>query len=1065
MSRRLTIFVLFFLSGALGLLYEITWMRQFRIIMGNTVHTSATVLTAFMGGLALGSFLAGRVVDRVRRPLRAYGVLELLVGAYALLLPVLMLPADPLYGWLYRHFADQAGVLSLGRFLLSSALLLPPATMMGATLPLLTRYLAEGLQWVGRDVGRLYGVNTIGAAMGAAAAGFAFVPLGGVQGTLWMGAGGSIAIGLLSLAIDRQRESPPLAGAEPDPSMAREPLQTAVVVGLAIAGAASMIYEVAWTRTLTQLIGSSVYAFTLMLVAFIAGLGLGAVVLAGFIDRRRNPVLLLGVLQVVVAVACLAIVPLFGIAPPLVVELVTSWAGTFATLHAVQFVTVFLLMLVPTFAMGGVFPTVARIYARDLKAIGRSVGEAYAANTIGSVIGSFVAGFVLIPWIGVRNSILLAVVLNALLGAVFWWVSGWGTTRRRALCIGVAGVALVGATAAMPGWDTYLLNSAPYLYAYRYKAKAVTRGVDLGQVMSKRRRLLYEEEGLTATVTVVESGGELYLKVNGKTDASSRGDLRSQSLLSHLPALLHPDPQQTLLIGLGSGISLGALEQHPVTSIECVEISPEVVHAARLFQEANGDALADERVRLIIGDGRNHTAHVAASFDVIISQPSNLWIAGMADLFTVEFFQACRSKLAPGGIMCSWIQAYSMTSADFRTIVRTFARVFPHVTLWESVPGGDYFLVGGEGPIHLSLANLLERAEMRELRSDLERIGVHTVEQILSSYVAADDALRGFAAAGRLNTDDNATLEFSAPHGQAAGLIAGPGLFGPHELDDIRTPTPTQFLTDVGDHVPEALVSTWKARSAARAVTAHLNAGRQSAALRAIESAARLNPLDMEVRRLFPELAATAGSALEQQGELQAAEALYSRSLTAQPDDVRLLLRRATIRQRRGLFEEADNDLRQALIVNPGSVGVRLQLASLAAQRGRTDEAETQYRTAAKDFQEDSRAFNEWGKYLLRGERWEEAIAVFARGLEYHPRSAQLANNLGVGWIQVGDLGAAASWFRRAVEEQPTYTRAWINLGDATARLGHLEAARQAYRQALMREPGNPRAQRGMQQL
>lgn len=1065
MTLRLTIFVLFFLSGALGLLYEITWMRQFRIIMGNTVHTSATVLTAFMGGLALGSYLAGRIVDRVRRPLWTYGVLELLVGAYALLLPVLMIPADPLYGWLYRNFTEQSGVLSIGRFAITCALLLPPATMMGATLPLLTRYLAEGLQWVGRDVGRLYGINTIGAALGAAAAGFAFVPLGGAQNTLWMGAAGSFAIGLLSLAIDRRRQAGPAQPSEHAPTTPREPMQRAVVAGLAVAGAASMIYEVAWTRTLTQLIGSSVYAFTLMLVAFIAGLGLGAVVLAGFIDRRKNPVLLLGVLQVIVAAACLAIVPLFGSAPQVVVEMVTSWAGSFAALHAVQFITVFLLMLIPTFAMGGVFPTVARIYSRDLAGIGRSVGEAYAANTIGSVVGSFVAGFILIPWIGVRDSILLAVALNALLGGAFWWASGWGTPRRRMICIGAAGVALVAGAIAIPGWNTHLLNSAPYLYAYRYKANALTQGVELGQVMSERRKLLYEEEGLTATVTVTESSGQLYLKVNGKTDASSKGDLRSQSLLSHLPALLHPDPQQTLLIGLGSGISLGALEQHPVRSIECVEISPEVIHAARLFEQANGDALSDDRVRLIVGDGRNHTAHVDGTFDVIISQPSNLWIAGMADLFTVEFFQASREKLAPGGIMCSWVQAYSMTSADFRTIINTFAHVFPHVTLWESVPGGDYFLIGSESPVPLSLADLRARVERRDLRPDLKRIGVHTVEQIISSYVASDDALRRFVQADRLNTDDNATLEFSAPHGLTAGLVAGPGLFGPHELDAIRVPTPALFLDDVDRMVPDALADAWQARRDARQGTVHLNAGRREDALRSIESAARLNPVDMEVRRLFPGLAASAGSVLEQNGELDAARALYSRSLTAQPDDARLLSRRAAIHQKQGDTAAAAADLRRALEVEPGSVRAHLQLAALAVQRGDTSEAERQYRKAVDIAPDDPRTFNEWGKYLLRGERWEEAVAVFTRGIERHPRSAQLANNLGVASIQSGDLAGATTWFRRAATEQPNYTRAWVNLGDASARLGQADAARQAYRQALQLEPRNPRAIRGMRQL
>ncbi|MDA0337395.1 MAG: fused MFS/spermidine synthase, partial [bacterium] len=797
MPRRWVVFALFFASGALGLVYEITWMRQFRIIMGNTVYTSATVLTAFMGGLAFGSFAAGRVVERISRPLRAYGVLELLVGAYAVLLPLLMVPADPLYGWLYQNFADNGPVLAFGRFAISCALLLPPATMMGATLPLLISHLTQGLKWIGRDVGQLYGINTIGAALGAAAAGFAFVPLGGVQATLFAAAAGSFSIGIISLLLDRRRG--PVAVSPTSTAVAavpRDPLRLVVVLGLGAAGAASMVYEVAWTRTLTQLMGSSVYAFTLMLVAFIAGLGLGAVVLSSFIDRRRRPVLFLGGLQLVVAFACLAIVPLFGIAPPLVVELVTRWADSFGALHTAQFVTVFLLMLIPTFAMGAVFPTVARIYARDLSGIGRSVGEAYAANTLGSVIGSFAAGFVLIPLVGVRVSILLAVGLNAALGGIFVLLSDWRTPRLRWACVAATAVALLSGIVLTPAWDTNLLNSAPYLYAYRYKANARTQGTGLDKVMTGSRTLLYEEEGLTATVTVVESGGQLYLKVNGKTDASSRGDLRSQSLLSHLPALLHPDPIDALLIGLGSGISLGALEHHAVQRIECVEISPEVVRGARFFSEVNGDALADPRVHLTIGDGRNHMAHADAVFDVIISQPSNLWIAGMADLFTVEFFEACRTKLAADGIMCSWVQAYSMATEDFRTIVNTFVHVFPHVSLWESVPGGDYFLIGSQSPVPLSLQQLSARVEDRQLQTDLGRIGVGTAAQILSSFVAADADVRRFAAGAGLNTDDNATLEFSAPYGLAKGLIGGTGLFGPQDLDPYRPVSLAEFLVD-----------------------------------------------------------------------------------------------------------------------------------------------------------------------------------------------------------------------------------------------------------------------------
>ena len=315
--------------------------------------------------------------------------------------------------------------------------------------------------------------------------------------------------------------------------------------------------------------------------------------------------------------------------------------------------------------------------------------------------------------------------------------------------------------------------------------------------MTGNRRLLYDEEGLTATVTVVESGGELYLKVNGKTDASSRGDLRSQSLLSHLPLLLHPAPRRALLVGLGSGISLGALERHPVAQIECVELSPEVAHAARLFRAVNGDALADPRVQLVIGDGRNHVAYGAGNYDVIVSQPSNLWIAGMADLFTAEYFRACRARLAPGGLMCSWVQAYSMRAEDFRTIAATFASVFEHVALWEAVPGGDYFLVGSQAPLRLSREELVARAAERGLGADLARIGVGSVEQILSAFAADNAGLARFVAGAAVNTDDSATLEFSAPRGLYEGLVGGGGTFQPEQLDGVRPVGPEAVLADM----------------------------------------------------------------------------------------------------------------------------------------------------------------------------------------------------------------------------------------------------------------------------
>lgn len=1061
--QRLAIYALFFASGAVGLVYEICWLRMFRLVMGNTVYTSATVLTAFMGGLALGSWGAGRWADGLARPLRAYGWLELLVGAYAILLPLLLVPAAPLYGWLYSIFPQSGLPLALGRFAISSALLLLPTTLMGATLPLLARVVSHSLDDVGRDVGRLYGLNTIGAAAGAAIAGFLLVPVAGQGLTLASAALGSLAIGAVGLALDRAHGPATSPGSTPAAPTGTDGLRRAVVWGLGAAGFASMVYEVAWTRTLTQLIGSSVYAFTLMLVAFIAGLGLGGIVLSGFVDRRRNPVLFLGGLQLAVAAASLLVVPFFGRMPVYVVDLVTRFADSFAALHGAEFATVFALMFVPTFAMGGVFPTVARIYARRLDGLGRSVGEAYAANTLGAVLGSFAAGFLLVPGLGVRGAILVAVAMNAALGIGFWLASGWGPRRRRLLVAAALAAAAAGGLWQLPAWDAQLLNSAPYLYAYRYKAHAVSERAGLDEVMTGNRRLLYDEEGLTATVTVVESGGELYLKVNGKTDASSRGDLRSQSLLAHLPLLLHPAPRRALLVGLGSGISLGALEDHPVTEIECVEISPEVIHAARLFHEANGDALRDPRVRLIVGDGRNHVAHAEGHYDVIVSQPSNLWIAGMADLFTAEYFEACRRHLAPGGLMCSWVQAYSMRADDFRTIAATFASVFPHVTLWESVPGGDYFLIGADRPLALSREELVARAGERRLDADLERIGVGSVDQILSCFAVDGAGVAGYAAGAPANTDDSAALEFSAPRGLYEGLVGGAGTFQPDQLDPFRPPGLDRVLADAV--LPASQLDGWRARRAARDALVRMNRAELAPALEGLREASRLNPDDMEVRRLYPEVALALGAQLEEAGRLEEAGGLYGEALGSAPGDGQLHLRLGRVHEAAGRDAQALASYEAAVAAEAHFVPAYLRLAAARVRLGLDDRAEDAYRQAAAVDSANAAVHNEWGKLCLRQGRWDDAIATFRRGLAAAPGDAQMANNLGVAWAQKGVPATAADWFRRATELSPGYARAWVNLGDACRALGRRDEARRAYSQALAAEPGNPRAQRGLQGL
>jgi len=1065
-SFRILVLSLFFLSGGLGLVYEITWMRLFRLAMGNTVFTSATVLTTFMAGLALGAYWAGRMVDRCSRPLRVYGLLEGAVGAYGLVTPLLLAFVEPVYAWLYHALGDSYILLGIGRFLVSACLLILPTTLMGATLPLLSRFLSQHRESLGRDIGRLYAFNTLGAAIGAGVAGFILVPDLGINTTIVFTAVGNLLICLASLWLARRREAP-LSISEPEgesgsaDSGRREIARIAAVWGLAGAGFASMIYEVAWTRTLAMLVGSSVYAFTLMLVAFIAGLGAGSMILSGWVDRRRNLLLFLGGLELIVALAALMVVPLFNYLPFHMVEITTRYASSFSALLLVEFATIFLLMLLPTLAMGGVFPAVAKIYTRDLTRVGRSVGEAYAANTVGAVAGSFVGGFLLIPWLGVQNAILVGVGINLLIGIFFVLISGW----RKGWMRGVVALAAVGGVLFgawnLPRWNPLLFNSAPYLYAYRYKTSAARDAADLGQVMTRNRRLLYTEEGMTATVTVVESGGELYLKVNGKTDASSRGDLRSQSLLAHLPLLLHENPDEVLLIGLGSGITLGALERHPVRDIECVEISPEVVEGAKFFGEVNYNALEDPRLQLFIGDGRNHVALSQRSYDLIISQPSNLWIAGMADLFTQEFFEACQLRLKEGGVMCSWVQAYSMRTRDFAAIVKTFHSVFPHVSMWESMPGGDYFLIGSEQPITLSFEQLAERLQTRKLQADFVRIGALDAENLVCSFVMQRAQLEAFAGAAPVNTDDNAILEFSAPEGMYQGLVGQEEIFQLKHLLPFRQPD----LSFLDEESGEDLQVAWQARQAALRAQLDASRGQYATALTHLERARALRPQDMEFRRVLPEVGGKMADELVRRQEIQQALALYQRILEVVPDEAMAHYQMGKLHAWLRQDEPARKAFERAVELAPRFMAVYPHLAAVCARSQLLERAEQVCLQGLEVDPQDLELLNELGKLYLKQRRWDEAGAVFRRAVALWPEDAQLHNNLGVVHFQKREFSEAVVWFKRATELQATYGRAFGNLGEAYIALGEKEKARRALETALQLEPDNRRVRRALQAL
>jgi spermidine synthase len=800
---RLIILLAFFVSGLCALVYEVVWTRLLGLVMGNTVYAVSTTLAAFMAGLALGSYLFGKLADRLQRPGRFYGILELVIGLYCLVLPLLIAGADPLYSFVYRKFSASFGMMTGIRFVTAGFILLLPAVLMGATLPVLSRLYASQRDRLGWEIGRLYAINTCGAVAGTLLAGFLLLPGLGVRSSLGAAAAANIALGIIVLAATRKErgrkirtvpqgdasgrsmderastaaaavrgaggsdEPAPGVGARGDhvpagtakKTRARRPAAKVdvregpfltVALAFAISGMAALIYEVAWTRIISLLIGPSAYAFSLMLACFLVGLAIGSALGARWIDRWRNRSLrVMGLLLVAVAVFALVLLPVLSGAAPLVREITRKFSQSFGPLYFSYFGLAALVLLPPTIALGAVFPAAVSAAAPGLKNVGKRIGLLYCGNTVGAIAGSVIAGFALIPALGLEKTVAVGAICHFIAACVLFIKGKDVRFAGLAIAAGILGVVF------LPRWDVKALNSGPYRYLYS--------GKDAAKAITEERDLLYYKEGITATVAVVRSEAELALTIDGKVDASIGADMDTQIMLAQLPLLMSPEPRHALVIGLASGVTLGSVERHKeLESIDCVEISPEVIEACGFFKDYNYDALSDPRLRMIVHDARNYLKLTDRKYDVIISEPSNPWMPGSAALFTREFFDNCLSRLGEGGIMCQWLQAYNIPPALVQSVVATFCDVFPNVHLWTPLKG-DLILLGSDAPLHIDPEVLQQRMSQPALRNDLSRMNLTRWQELVGLYLGGGNELCGSIAGGPLQTDNRPTLEYTLP--------------------------------------------------------------------------------------------------------------------------------------------------------------------------------------------------------------------------------------------------------------------------------------------------------------
>jgi spermidine synthase len=753
----------FLASGASGLIYQVVWMRELVLVFGATTPAVSTVLAAFMGGLAAGSFWGGRLADRSRRPLLAYALLEFGIAGLGLFAPLLFAVFPQQAQGILATVQSSPTALLAVRFLLASTLLFLPTCLMGATLPLLARHVTGSPERAGRDVGMLYAVNTAGAVGGAAAAGFLLIPVLGLTLTNLAAAALNVFAGVTALVLARTALQ--LGRVEAGIGVHSRPLHATPFVALCVAtgasGLAALVCEVAWTRSLTLVLGGSVYAFSAMLATFLFGLAAGSALGAWLAGRCRSAVPVLAAIEIAIAAAIYGGLWLIDELPYLYLLLGRALPDHGSAQLAGRSVVAASVMLVPTLLFGMAFPVALRAGVHDLAVLGRRIGALYASNTVGAILGACASGFLLIPSLGVQLTLVSAAGASVAAAACLTWAAGL-SRRWSATCSAALVAVLVAAGPARPRWDPAVMSSA--IFRYAASMKATNRAEFLSYFTSGGDgETIFYRDGVTATVTVQQQAGHFVLKVNGKPDASTAGDLPTQSLLAHLPLLLHAAPRHVLVVGWGSGVTAGAALTHPVNTLTAVELEPAVVEASQYFDHVNHQPLADPRTKLVLDDGRNLLATTRHRFDVIISEPSNPWLTGVANLFTREYFELGARCLAPDGLFSQWLQIYEMPPDDLRCLLATFTAVFPNVTVFRGA-SGDLILIGSARPTRIDAATIAARVEAPgPVREDLHRIAVGSAPALLSRFVISSPELPGILGGVELNTDDNAVIEFRAP--------------------------------------------------------------------------------------------------------------------------------------------------------------------------------------------------------------------------------------------------------------------------------------------------------------
>ena len=784
--RERGLLVLFFLSGLSGLVYASIWSRTSRLFVGSAATAQVLVLSLFMGGMSIGALIAARRLTAIRRPIRVYGLIEGAIGLYALLFPAITGAAMRLcYDVLFPAVGGGAAVAAV-KWGVAGLLILAPCVLLGMTFPLMSAgILREERARSGEILSLLYFSNSLGAAIGALVSGFVLVAHLGLPGALAVA--GALNLAIMVVALRHRGEAPPItdgiAAEGPRPPSALVTLLLVVAFGT---GLSSFMYEIGWIRLLSLIIGSATHSFEVMLSAFVLGLALGGVWVRRRMDAFRSPELVLGLVQVVMGIAAVATLPLYRLAVQTMGWLLAPDEHTesmWLAFNLLRYLLCLLIMLPATFCAGMTLPLITHVLLRRGQPEG-IIGRVYGVNTLGAIAGAVAAGLLLMPLIGLKRVIVAGAAIDAVLGIL---LIRWAARAPEPL----PGIPRTLRTAALGS----ALALAFGLFVVRLDPMVLTATVfrhgrtHLGPDFD----LLSYVDGRTASVTVIEQKsrpGYRIIYTNGKPDASVvvdrypagrdpeigpdlAGDEPNQVLVGMIPLLARRGATDAALIGFGSGVTAHVLLASPhLRRLDTVEIEPEMVRGSRHFYPVNRRAYDDPRSHIHFDDAKAFFAGAAQRYDVIVSEPTNPWVSGVASLFTVEFYVEVKRYLKPGGILAQWIQGYELSDELLLTVLAALDREFADYQIYRVGDSDWVILASADREIAPLDAAALA---WPDLAADLDLLGIRDIGQLDTLLVANRRLLHPFLEGKPANSDAHPLLDTGAEHARflrsSSGLL------------------------------------------------------------------------------------------------------------------------------------------------------------------------------------------------------------------------------------------------------------------------------------------------------